>query len=68
MTASKIAFSKILLAGFVLTAGAASSSGCSYPAKPEATPPPRAEAHPLPVVEGKQPHPKMPKLPGDTRP
>ena len=60
--------SRSLLVGVVLAAGVMLGSGCSHPAEPEAAPPPRADAHPLPPVPSKYPHPKLPKLPGDTRP
>lgn len=50
----------------LLGAMALGSAGCSHPAEPEAAPPPRADAQPLPVVQGKQPRPKLPPLAGDT--
>lgn len=41
--------------------------GCTHAPEPEAAPPPRADAQPLPPVQGKQPRPKLPTLKGDTR-
>lgn len=57
------------LGAFALLLGAIAlgSAGCSHPAEPEAAPPPRADAQPLPPVQGKQPRPKLPPLAGDTR-
>ena len=53
--------------GLLLVIGLMVCAGCAQTPPPDPAPPPHAEAHPLPDVQGKQARPKLPKLPGDTR-
>ncbi len=51
-----------------ITVIALGAAGCTHAPESEAAPPPRANAQPLPPVQGKQQAPELPKLKGDTRP
>ncbi|MEO7715780.1 MAG: hypothetical protein ABIY70_06245 [Capsulimonas sp.] len=55
------------LATLAVAGALGACAGCSQQAQIEAAPPPRADAHPLAPVQGKQPLPKLPTLKGDTR-